>query len=111
MIPVPKAQDSGDGGGSCMDEIHLCFKGKFNLFSVIPILNSFLRAQRASSQLQIFKVHNWASFDLCLYKPRKASPAEDTITLIHQFSVPVPLPTGAQASHLLSNNISICLYE
>lgn len=71
-------------------------------FSVIHILNSFLRAHRASSQLQIFKVHNWASFDLCLYKPRKASPAEDTITLTHQFSVPVPLPTGAQASHLLS---------
>lgn len=72
------------------------------LFSVIPILNSFLRAHRASSQLQIFKVHNWASFDLRLYKPRKASPAEDTITLTHQFSVPVPLPIGAQASHLLS---------
>lgn len=104
MIPVPKAQASGDGGGSCMDEIHLCFKGNFNLliFFVIHILNSFLRAWRASSQLQIFKVHNWASFDLHLHKPRKASAAEDTITLSHQFSVPVPLPTGAQTSRLPS---------
>lgn len=24
MIPVPKAQASGDGGGFCMDEIYLC---------------------------------------------------------------------------------------
>lgn len=71
-------------------------------FFVIHILNSFLRAWRASSQLQIFKVHNWASFDLHLHKPRKASAAEDTITLSHQFSVPVPLPTGVQTSRLPS---------